>query len=186
MVVWWLRLVCECFHCVGNKHVWVVYTIEKVLRSMCAGVTWWNDVFVCLGHYIVSWLDHVATAWVGMIHRWSGHAACLCEVKNVVARFTWRQRDMAWTCECSHTDHLETSWCGVIVWVWWRGSRGENVMWCDHVKVWNSRRHRDVVNSHVTIWEAWRQRDVALISCWHCRGLSFFLVVCYCFTGCSR
>ena len=25
---------------------------RKALRLMCAGVTWWNDIYVCLGCYI--------------------------------------------------------------------------------------------------------------------------------------
>ncbi|KAF3561778.1 hypothetical protein DY000_02011900 [Brassica cretica] len=28
--------------------------LEKGIRPMCAGVTWWNDVYVCLGRYTVS------------------------------------------------------------------------------------------------------------------------------------
>ena len=107
-------------------------------------------------------LDHVAIVWVGMIHPWSGHAACLCEVKNVVARFTWRhvmwrervnvvtpitwrQRDVAWSCGCSGADHVETAWCGVIVW------------------------SREGVKLTETPW-------CGLVSCWHRRGLSSFLV----------
>ncbi|WZZ42692.1 hypothetical protein YC2023_038951 [Brassica napus] len=28
--------------------------LGKGLRPMCAGATWWNDIYVCLGRYIVS------------------------------------------------------------------------------------------------------------------------------------
>ena len=28
--------------------------LEKGLRPMCAGVTWWNEIYVFLGRYIVS------------------------------------------------------------------------------------------------------------------------------------
>ena len=31
-----------------------VYELDKGIRPMCAGVTWWNDIYVCLGRYIVS------------------------------------------------------------------------------------------------------------------------------------
>ncbi|KAF2574454.1 hypothetical protein F2Q70_00003690 [Brassica cretica] len=53
-----------------------VYELDKGIRPMCAGVTWWNDIYVCLGRYIVScWV--MWQSRVGMIHRRSGHAACL-------------------------------------------------------------------------------------------------------------
>jgi len=39
---------------VGDEYVGDVYELEKGLRPMCAGVTWGNDVFVCLWRYIVS------------------------------------------------------------------------------------------------------------------------------------
>ena len=40
--------------CVGDVYVGDVFEIEKGIKPMCAGVTWWNDVYVCLGRYIVS------------------------------------------------------------------------------------------------------------------------------------
>lgn len=39
---------------VGDVYVGEVYESEKGLRHMCVGVTWWNDVYECLGRYIVS------------------------------------------------------------------------------------------------------------------------------------
>ncbi|CAN6972802.1 unnamed protein product [Brassica rapa subsp. trilocularis] len=38
--------------------------------------------------------------------------------------------------------------------MWWRGSGGNNMMWRDRVKAWNSRRPHEVVSSHRKIGEA--------------------------------
>ncbi|KAF3562092.1 hypothetical protein DY000_02015577 [Brassica cretica] len=60
-----------------------VYELDKGIRPMCAGVTWWNDIYVCLGRYIVScWV--MWQSRVGMIHRRSGHAACLACPRSVL------------------------------------------------------------------------------------------------------
>ena len=34
---------------------------------------------------------------------------CMCEVKNVVIRITWRQHDLVCSCEGGGADHVETS-----------------------------------------------------------------------------
>ena len=39
---------------VGDVYVGDVYELEKGIRPKCAGIMWWNDIYVCLGRYIVS------------------------------------------------------------------------------------------------------------------------------------